>query len=103
MSAEEALKYFDEGVTDEFPDFISRYGRPFKAKLKLKDNGKHGFEFAPREPRKKKAKSSKTTTKTKKSKAKKKSSKGKKKASSKTKKSKVKTKKSKKKKAGASK
>ena len=103
MSAEEALKYFDEGVTDEFPDFISRYGRPFKAKLKLKDNGKHGFEFAPREPKKKKAKASKATTKTKKSKAKKKSSKGKKKASSKTKKSKVKTKKTKKKKAGASK
>jgi DNA topoisomerase III len=54
MKAAEALKYFDEGVTDEFPDFISRYGRPFKAKLKLKPNGKHGFEFAPREPKKKK-------------------------------------------------
>lgn len=55
MKASEALKFFEEGVTDEFPDFISRYGRPFKAKLKLKPNGKHGFEFAPREPKKKKA------------------------------------------------
>lgn len=54
ISAEEALKYFDEGVTDEFPDFISRYGRPFKAKLRLKPTGKHGFEFAPREPKVKK-------------------------------------------------
>lgn len=54
LSADEALKYFDEGVTDEFPDFISRYGRPFKAKLRLKPTGKHGFEFAPREPKAKK-------------------------------------------------
>ena len=63
MSAKEALKYFDEGITDEFPDFISRYGRPFKAKLKLKPNGKHGFEFAPREPKKKSAKKSKAKSK----------------------------------------
>lgn len=48
MSPEEAKKFFDEGRTEEFDDFISRYGRPFKAKLVLKDSGKHGFEFAPR-------------------------------------------------------
>ncbi len=52
MSRTEAKKFFDEGLTDEFDDFTSRFGRPFKAKLVLKDNGKHGFEFAPREPKK---------------------------------------------------
>ncbi|MCA9781038.1 MAG: topoisomerase C-terminal repeat-containing protein, partial [Candidatus Eremiobacteraeota bacterium] len=104
MSPEEAKKFFEEGITEEIDDFISRYGRPFKAKLKLKDNGKHGFEFAPREPKKKKAKDATAKTKSKKkSKAKRKSAKGKKKASTKAKKSKVKAKKTKKKKAGASK
>lgn len=48
MSPEEAKQFFDGGRTEEFDDFISRYGRPFKAKLVLKDSGKHGFEFAPR-------------------------------------------------------
>ncbi len=52
MSPDEAKKFFDEGRTDEFDDFISRYGRPFKAKLVLKDSGKHGFEFAPRASKK---------------------------------------------------
>lgn len=48
MSPEEAKQFFEAGRTEEFDDFISRYGRPFKAKLVLKDSGKHGFEFAPR-------------------------------------------------------
>lgn len=83
MKPEEAVLFFGEGVTPEFDDFISRYGRPFKAKLKLKDNGKHGFEFAPRAPKKKKAgakskaakKSKKKSTTGKKKSAKKKSAK----------------------------
>ncbi|MFA5504430.1 MAG: DNA topoisomerase 3 [Vulcanimicrobiota bacterium] len=98
MSVEEAKKFFVDGITEEIPDFISRYGRPFKAKLKLKDNGKHGFEFAPREPKKKKDGATKSKAKSKtKAKAKRKSTKGKKKAASKAKKTKAKAKKSKKK------
>ncbi len=49
MFPEEAVQFFSEGTTEEFPDFTSKYGRPFKAKLTLKDNGRHGFVFAPRE------------------------------------------------------
>ena len=100
MKVEEAKTFFEEGVTLEITDFISRYGRPFKAKLKLKDNGKHGFEFAPREPKKKKDGSvskskSKKKTKAKKAKSKAKKSKAKsaKKKSSKKAKSKTATKK----------
>jgi len=96
MKVDEAKQFFEEGITEQFDDFISRYGRPFKAKLKLKENGKHGFEFAPREPKKKKAgskkKSKKTTTKKKKksAKGKKKTTKAKKKSSKKKKKAKQK-------------
>jgi DNA topoisomerase-3 len=32
-------------------EFTSRFGRPFSATLVLKENGRHGFEFQPREPR----------------------------------------------------
>jgi hypothetical protein len=32
-------------------DFTSRFGRPFSAMLFLKENGRHGFEFQPRQPR----------------------------------------------------
>lgn len=56
MKPDEAKAFFDLGITEEIDDFTSRYGRPFKAKLVLKDNGKHGFEFAPRAPRAKGAK-----------------------------------------------
>ena len=101
MKPDEAKKFFEEGITDEFDDFISRYGRPFKAKLKLKDNGKHGFEFAPREPKKKKdgtvskAKGKGKSKKKRKSKAKSKSAKAKtkSKAKAKAKKSKSRSKK----------
>ncbi|TAH38071.1 MAG: DNA topoisomerase III [Planctomycetota bacterium] len=43
--------YFDPatGSTDWIEDFISRKGRPFTAKLVRKPNGRHGFEFKPRE------------------------------------------------------
>ncbi len=53
ISVEEAVTYFKEGKTPEWEDFISRYGRPFKASLVLKDNGKHGFEFPPRQKKSK--------------------------------------------------
>jgi DNA topoisomerase-3 len=49
ISAEEATQFFLEGKTAEFPDFISRFGRPFAASLVLQDTGRHGFEFKPRE------------------------------------------------------
>jgi len=37
--------------TDLLTDFTSRFGRPFSAMLFMKENGRHGFEFAPRQPR----------------------------------------------------
>ncbi|MGM0578001.1 MAG: DNA topoisomerase [Myxococcota bacterium] len=63
MSKEEATQFFTEGKTDFLEDFTSRRGRPFKAKLYLKNNGRHGFEFEPRKPRKKKATAKKAGTK----------------------------------------
>jgi DNA topoisomerase-3 len=50
---EQVLKLINEGKTDLLPKFISKKGRAFAAHLKL-DNGKIGFEFAPRAPKKKK-------------------------------------------------
>lgn len=49
IQVEEALAYFTQGATPELPDFISRFGRPFTAKLTLQPNGRHTFEFPPRE------------------------------------------------------
>ena len=104
MKPEEAKKFFEEGITEQIDDFISRYGRPFKAKLKLKENGKHGFEFAPREPKKKKDKSKAKTKSKAKKKTKRTSAKTKKKKTTKAKakKSKAKAKRKTKKKASAS-
>jgi DNA topoisomerase-3 len=48
ITREEALQYLREKKTEMLTDFISRFGRPFSARLFLKDNGRHGFEFAPR-------------------------------------------------------
>lgn len=45
----EALEYMKNGETPFFNDFISRFGRPFQAKLKMKEDGRHTFEFMPRE------------------------------------------------------
>jgi DNA topoisomerase-3 len=45
---EEALAYVSEKRTPMLQEFISRYGRPFAATLFLKENGRHGFEFAQR-------------------------------------------------------
>jgi len=50
---EQVQKLIATGKTDLLPKFISKKGRPFSAHLKL-DNGKVGFEFAAKAPRKKK-------------------------------------------------
>lgn len=57
MRRSDLLSYFDPevGHTDWIEDFISRKGRAFTARLVRKENGRHTFEFKPREPRKKKA------------------------------------------------
>jgi len=51
ITRDEALHYREQGRTELLTDFTSRYGRPFSATLVLKRNGRHGFEFPPREPR----------------------------------------------------
>lgn len=51
LTREEAKQFFEGGRTPEIDDFVSKYGRNFKATLVLKDSGKHGFEFPPRAPR----------------------------------------------------
>ena len=51
MSPAEAEQFFLEGKTDLLGGFISRRGKPFRARLILKPNGRHGFEFEPRKPR----------------------------------------------------
>ncbi len=48
---EQVQKLIATGKTDLLPKFISKKGRPFSAHLKL-DNGKIGFEFAARKPKK---------------------------------------------------
>ncbi|MGB0591481.1 MAG: DNA topoisomerase [Myxococcota bacterium] len=51
MTPQEAEQFFMEGKTDLLGSFISRRGKPFRARLILKANGRHGFEFEPRKPR----------------------------------------------------
>jgi DNA topoisomerase-3 len=51
MTTDEARAFFTEGKTPQLEGFISKRGRPFKATLVLKPNGRHGFEFPPRAPR----------------------------------------------------
>jgi DNA topoisomerase-3 len=51
ITRDEALVYLRGGKTELLTDFTSRFGRPFSAQLVLKENGRHGFEFPPREPR----------------------------------------------------
>ncbi|MEC9073387.1 MAG: topoisomerase C-terminal repeat-containing protein, partial [Myxococcota bacterium] len=48
ISNEEAERFFTEGSTEFLDNFISKRGRPFRAKLILKSNGRHGFEFEAR-------------------------------------------------------
>ena len=52
ITRDEALVYLAKGRTDLLTDFTSRFGRPFSATLVLQKNGRHGFEFPPRAPRK---------------------------------------------------
>ncbi len=55
MTRNDLASYFSvDGATGWIEDFISRKGRAFKARLVRKPNGRHGFEFPPREPRAKK-------------------------------------------------
>jgi DNA topoisomerase-3 len=49
---EQVEKLINTGKTDLLPKFISKKGRAFSAHLKL-ENGKIGFEFAPKAPKKK--------------------------------------------------
>ena len=48
---EQVQKLMTTGKTDLLPKFVSKKGRPFSAHLKL-ENGKVGFEFAARKPKK---------------------------------------------------
>jgi DNA topoisomerase-3 len=48
MTREEAAEFALNGQTPLIEDFISRFGRPFKATLKRKPDGRHTFEFPPR-------------------------------------------------------
>jgi DNA topoisomerase-3 len=48
---EQVQKLISTGKTDLLPKFVSKKGRPFSAHLKL-ENGKVGFEFAERKPKK---------------------------------------------------
>lgn len=67
MRRSDLLPFFDPevGHTDWIEDFVSRKGRNFTARLVRKPNGRHGFEFKPREggPRKKKVVKKKATKK----------------------------------------
>lgn len=56
ISRDEAVGYITTGETALIEDFISRYDRPFKAKLKLGPDGRRIFEFPPRngQPRRRK-------------------------------------------------
>jgi len=57
ISREQAKKFFEEGRTDLIEEFISKKGRPFKARLVCNPKGKRilNWEFPPREPKKKAA------------------------------------------------
>ncbi len=60
---DEAEAYVRDRRTSMLEDFTSRYGRPFSATLFVKENGRHGFEFAPRKAGAKKTTRKKTTRK----------------------------------------
>jgi DNA topoisomerase-3 len=57
---EQVQKLIATGKTDLIPRFVSKKGRPFSAHLKL-ENGKVGFEFAPKTPKKRKSPAPKIT------------------------------------------
>ena len=45
ISETEADRFFVSGKTDFLENFVSKKGKPFRARLFIKSNGKHGFEF----------------------------------------------------------
>ena len=49
LTREEALVYLRDRRTELLTDFTSRFGRPFSAVLVLREDGRHGFEFPPRQ------------------------------------------------------
>ncbi len=49
ITRDEAQIYLQNRRTDLLTEFTSRFGRPFQAILVLKETGRHGFEFLPRE------------------------------------------------------
>ncbi|HZO09538.1 MAG TPA: DNA topoisomerase, partial [Myxococcota bacterium] len=51
ITRDEAAAYCRDKRTPLLTEFTSRFGRPFSATLVVKENGRHGFEFQPREPR----------------------------------------------------
>ena len=51
ITRDEAEYYIQNERTELLQEFTSRFGRPFAATLVLKPNGRHGFEFQPREAR----------------------------------------------------
>jgi DNA topoisomerase-3 len=52
ITRDEAMQFIGPNKkTELLTDFTSRFGRPFSAMLFVKENGRHGFEFAPRQPR----------------------------------------------------
>ena len=55
ITRDEALFYLQNRKTELLTDFTSRFGRPFSATLVLKETGRHGFEFPPREKKAKAA------------------------------------------------
>jgi len=58
VTREELAKLLETGKTDLLEKFISKKGRPFKAYLVWDEKKKQtGFEFEPRKPKKKTAKS----------------------------------------------
>jgi DNA topoisomerase-3 len=52
LEVEQAHKLVTTGRTDFLDKFISKKGRPFKARLVVGEGGKVGFEFEPRAPKK---------------------------------------------------
>ena len=59
IEREQMKKLLEHGRTDLLQKFISKKGRPFAAFLVVAEARKIGFEFAPREPKKAKAKATK--------------------------------------------
>ncbi len=64
ITRDEAEQYRREKRTPMLEEFTSRHDRPFSAILFLKENGRHGFEFAPRAAGKKTTRKKTTRKKT---------------------------------------